>query len=308
MKKILLTGDAEYIGTHVLVELDKVGFQFIVYDNLSNASKKALNHVEILIGKKITFIEGDIRNKMKLKKVFHNYTINSVIHFAELKAVGEFVKKPLSYYDNIDTINLLDIMQEFNCKEIVFSSPTTIYGDSASVPITEDFPTFTTNPYGQNKLIIEEILQDLFLGGNRWKIIILRYSNPVDVHESDTMGEDPNDIPNNLMPYILQVAVGNLPHLNIFGNDYHTVDDTGVRDYIHVVNLAYGHIKALKTIERINKVEKVNLGIGQSYSVLDMVKAFEKANGKTKSYDIAPRRARDIAECYADPTYAKLLS
>ncbi len=306
--QILVTGGAGYIGSHTLVSLDEAGYEFIVYDNLSNSSKKSIKAVEKIINKTILFEEGDIRDKKALQRVFEKYDIDSVIHFAGLKAVGESVEKPLKYYDNNinGTIQLLEVMKENNCKKIVFSSSATVYGDPHTTPIKENFPTSTTNPYGSTKLFIEEILKDLYTSDNEFKIAILRYFNPVGAHKSGTIGEDPNGIPNNLMPFITQTAVGKREYLNIFGADYDTHDGTGVRDYIHVVDLAFGHVKA---IDYLNTNPKnpliVNLGTGKGYSVLDVVKAFEKASGKKVPYEIADRRAGDIAKCFADPSYAK---
>ncbi|MBA1433349.1 MAG: UDP-glucose 4-epimerase GalE [Epsilonproteobacteria bacterium] len=270
---VLVTGGAGYIGTHTCVELDKAGYEFIVYDNFSNASREAIKRVEQIINKKITVIEGDIRDKLKLQELFETYSIDSVIHFAGLKAVGESVEKPLEYYDNnvYGTIALCEVMQHNSCKKIVFSSSATVYGDPHATPIKEDFPLSATNPYGRSKLFIEEILQDLFVSDAAWKIILLRYFNPVGAHESGLIGEDPNGIPNNLMPYIAQVAVGKREHLSIFGNDYDTPDGTGVRDYIHVVDLAQGHVKALEKINEIDEVLAVNLGTGKGYSVLNLI-------------------------------------
>jgi len=304
---VLVTGGAGYIGTHTCVELSNEGYDFVVYDNLCNASEEALHRVEQITQKKVTFIEGDIRDKERLQFVFDNYEIDSVIHFAGLKAVGESVEKPLEYYDNnvYGTVALCEIMQKNNCKKIIFSSSATVYGDPKTTPIKEDFPLSATNPYGRSKLFIEEILRDLHVADKEFKIILLRYFNPVGAHKSGIIGEDPNGIPNNLMPFIAQVAVGKREYLNVFGNDYDTHDGTGVRDYIHVVDLAKGHVKALEKISKINNVLTVNLGTGKGYSVLDMVKAFEKASGKKIPYKIAPRRPGDIAKCYADPSYAK---
>ncbi len=306
---ILVTGGAGYIGSHTLIELDSAGKDFVVYDNLSNSSKESLKRVEQIIGKSVKFIEGDIRDKKRLKELFSSYSIDCVIHFAGLKAVGESVEKPLEYYDNnvAGTLRLLEAMREAECKQIVFSSSATVYGDPASVPITEDFPLSTTNPYGSSKLMIENILKDLYISDRSWKIILLRYFNPVGAHKSGLIGEDPNGIPNNLMPYISQVAVGKLKELSVFGNDYNTPDGTGVRDYIHVVDLANAHVKAVEKIKCISKVEAINLGTGKGYSVLDMIKAFKEASGKDIPYKIAPRRAGDIAQCYANPAYAKEL-
>ena len=308
---ILITGGAGYIGSHTLIELSKAGYNFVVYDNLSNSSKESIKRVENIINKNIVFEQGDIRDKESLKKVFTKYNFDSVIHFAGLKAVGESVEKPLEYYDNnvVGTLTLLEVMQEFNCKKIVFSSSATVYGDPHTTPIKEDFPTgATTNPYGTSKYIIERILEDLKYSDNSFKIVILRYFNPVGAHESGTIGEDPNGIPNNLMPFISQVAVGKREFLSVFGGDYDTHDGTGVRDYIHVVDLAYGHVKAIDYLNSSKNMKKplvVNLGTGKGYSVLDMVKAFEKASAKNIAYKIVDRRDGDIAKCYSDPSYAK---
>ncbi len=310
-KKILITGGAGYIATHTLVELKKANFDFVVYDNFSNSSKEALKRVKKIIGKKVKFIKGDIRDKKALEKLFKKYKIDSVIHFAGLKAVGESVAKPLKYYDNnvVGTIRLLEVMQEFDCKKIVFSSSATVYGNPETCPIDESFPVGgTTNPYGTSKYMIERILEDLYISDNSFKAVILRYFNPVGAHESGLIGEDPNGIPNNLMPYISQVAVGKLKELSVFGSDYETKDGTGVRDYIHVVDLANAHVKAIKYLNS-NKYlfenSKINIGTGIGYSVLDMVKAFERASGKKVSYKIVDRRAGDIASCYANPQKAK---
>ncbi len=306
-KKILVTGGAGYIGSHTLVELSENGYEFIVYDNLSNSSKKALKRVEQIIQKPVYFIEGDIRDKEKLETAFSKFDIVNVIHFAGLKAVSESVEKPLKYYDNnvAGTLSLLEVMQIFKCKSIVFSSSATVYGDPATTPIKEDFPTgATTNPYGRSKYFIEEILKDLHKSDNSWNIAILRYFNPVGAHKSGLIGEDRNGIPNNLIPYISQVAIGKLEYLNIFGDDYDTADGTGVRDYIHVVDLAKAHVKALKYLQKTKGLLIANIGTGKGYSVLEMVKAYEKASGKKVPYKIAKRRAGDIAKCYADPSFA----
>jgi UDP-glucose 4-epimerase len=311
MKKILITGGAGYIGSHTLIELDKAGYEFVVYDNLSNSSKESIKRVEKIVNKTISFEQGDIRDKESLRKVFTEYKIDSVIHFAGLKAVGESVAKPIEYYDNnvSGTLKLLEVMKEFNCKKIVFSSSATVYGDPHTTPIKETFPTgATTNPYGQTKYFIEEILKDLYVSDNEFKIAILRYFNPVGAHESGLIGEDPNGIPNNLMPFIAQTAVGKREILSVFGGDYDTHDGTGVRDYIHVVDLAYGHVKAINYLDNLKDVEKplvVNLGTGKGYSVLDVINAFEKASEKKINYKIVDRRAGDIAKCYAEPSYAK---
>lgn len=304
---ILVTGGAGYIGTHTVVELLNAGSEVIVLDNLSNSSIEALNRVEQITGKTVTFYQGDILNKALLQKVFSDHAIDSVIHFAGLKAVGESVAKPLKYYENnvTGTLILCQVMAEFKVKNLVFSSSATVYGDPASLPITEDFPTGATNPYGQSKLMVEHILADLHHSDPSWNIARLRYFNPVGAHASGLIGEDPNDIPNNLMPFIAQVAVGKRPALSVFGNDYPTHDGTGVRDYIHVVDLANAHLKALEKLATQPGLVTYNLGTGQGYSVLDMVKAFEKACGKAIAYQIAPRRPGDIAACYADPTHAR---
>ena len=306
-KKILITGGAGYIGSHTLVELSENGYKFIVYDNLSNSSKEAIKRVEQIIQKPIDFIKGDIRDKEKLETVFSKYDIVSVIHFAGLKAVGESVEKPLKYYDNNvgGTLSVLKVMQKFECKSIVFSSSATVYGDPATTPIKEDFPTgTTTNPYGRSKYFIEEILKDLYKSDNSLNIAILRYFNPVGAHKSGLIGEDPNGIPNNLMPYISQVAVGKLKYLNIFGDDYDTADGTGVRDYIHVVDLAKAHVKALEYLQKNKGLLIANIGTGRGYSVLEMVKAYEKASGKKIPYKIIQRRVGDIAKCFTDPAFA----
>ena len=307
---ILITGGAGYIGSHTLVELANANYDFIVYDNLSNSSQESLKRVEKIIGKSITFINGDIRDTQKLKEVFSSHTISSVIHFAGLKAVGQSVEQPLEYYDNnvLGTLRLLEVMKEFGCKKIVFSSSATVYGDPATTPILENFPVGgTTNPYGTSKYMIERILEDLYVSDNSFKIAILRYFNPVGAHKSGTIGEDPNGIPNNLMPFITQVAVGKREYLSVFGSDYDTHDGTGVRDYIHVVDLAYGHVKAIEYLDTNENIKPliVNLGTGTGYSVLDVVKAFEKASGKKVPYKLVDRRAGDIAKCFANPSYAK---
>ena len=304
---ILITGGAGYIGSHTLIELNESGYNFIVYDNLSNSNIEAIKRVEKIINKPIIFIEGDIRDSKKLDEVFSNYNIASVIHFAGLKAVGESVEKPLTYYDNnvVGTIRLLECMKKYNCKSIVFSSSATVYGNPISNPIDESFPVgATTNPYGTSKYMIERILEDLYISDNSFKIVILRYFNPVGAHEGGTIGEDPNGIPNNLMPFISQVAVEKREYLSVFGSDYDTHDGTGVRDYIHVVDLANAHVKAIDYINNKNSKEnilKVNLGTGIGYSVLDIVKAFEKVSNKKIPYKIIDRRAGDIATCYANP-------
>ena len=311
IKMILITGGAGYIATHTLIELKKANFDFVVYDNFSNSSKEALKRVKKITGAKVKFVKGDIRDKKALRKVFKTNSIDSVIHFAGLKAVGESVAKPLKYYDNnvVGTIKLLEVMREFDCKKIVFSSSATVYGNPKSCPIDESFDVgATTNPYGTSKYMIERILEDLYISDNSFKIAILRYFNPVGAHESGLIGENPNGIPNNLMPYISQVAVGKLKELSVFGSDYETKDGTGVRDYIHVVDLANAHVKAIEYLGNetsASSVLKVNIGTGTGYSVLDMIKAFEKASGKKVSYKFAPRRAGDIAICYSNPQKSK---
>ena len=312
--KILITGGAGYIGSHTLIELSSNGFDFIVYDNLSNSSQEAIKRVEKITNKSVEFIEGDIRDKNLLQEVFSKYNIDSVIHFAGLKAVGESVQKPLKYYDNNinGTITLLEVMKENNCKKIVFSSSATVYGEPKEVPITEESQTGVgiTNPYGRTKYFIEEILKDLYTSDNSWKIAILRYFNPIGAHESGLIGEDPDGIPNNLMPYISQVAVGKLKELQVFGDDYNTVDGTGVRDYIHVVDLANAHVKAVEYLnnkESLTEPLIVNLGTGKGYSVLEIVNAFKSASGADVPYKIRARRDGDIAICYANSKKANKL-
>lgn len=302
---ILVTGGAGYIGSHTCVQLLEAGHEILVLDNLSNSSEVSLDRVKQITGKAVPFVNGDIRDSQCLERVFAENDISAVIHFAGLKAVGESCELPLKYYDNniSGTIVLCQAMQKAGVKKIVFSSSATVYGDPASVPIREDFPTSTTNPYGRSKLIIEEILQDLKASDDEWEIALLRYFNPVGAHESGLIGEDPNGIPNNLLPYISQVAIGKLPKLSVFGGDYPTPDGTGVRDYIHVVDLANGHLRALEALN--GNLITCNLGTGSGYSVLEMVKAFEVASGKTVAYEISARRPGDIAECYADPAHAR---
>ena len=306
MRKILVTGGTGYIGSHTCIELIKASYEVVVIDNLSNSSLESLKRVEKLSGSKIPFYKVDVRDKDSLTEVFQQHSIDGVIHFAGLKAVGESVEKPIEYYDtNVGgTFILSKVMRTFNCKTFVFSSSATVYGDPHTVPIKENFPLSVTNPYGRSKLMIEEFLRDVFVADDSWHIALLRYFNPVGAHKSGLIGEDPNGIPNNLIPYISQVAVGKLENLSIFGGDYNTPDGTGVRDYIHVVDLAKGHVKALQALENKSQVLTVNLGTGNGYSVLDMVKAFEKASGKNIPYQIVDRRPGDIATCYADPTYA----
>jgi len=304
---ILVTGGAGYIGSHTLVLLIEAGYEVVVFDNFCNSSKESISRVEKIVNKEITLIEGDIRSRTDLQKVFDNYKIDAVIHFAGLKAVGESVEEPLMYYNNnlIGTITLCEVMQKNGCKSIIFSSSATVYGDPVTVPITENFPLSATNPYGRSKLIIEEILRDIYIADTSWKIVILRYFNPVGAHKSGTIGENSTGIPNNLMPFVTQTAIGKREQLSVFGDDYNTPDGTGVRDYIHVIDLANGHLKAVERIENFTEVMTINLGTGRGYSVLEMIKAFEKASNKKVPYTITPRRAGDIAICYADPSYAK---
>ncbi len=305
--KIIVTGGVGYIGSHTVIQLIDAGYEVVIVDNLSNSKIEALNRVEKITNKRIAFYKADLLNKEKLTEIFINENVDGVIHFAGLKAVGQSVKMPLYYYKNnlIGTLNLLDIMQTTNVKNLVFSSSATVYGDPHKVPITEDFPLSATNPYGRTKLMIEEILRDLYISDKNWNIAILRYFNPVGAHQSGTIGEDPNGIPNNLMPFITQVAVGKREFLSVFGNDYPTVDGTGVRDYIHVVDLADGHLKALEKLKTNPGCVEYNLGTGKGYSVLEVVKAFEKVSGKKIPYKIVERRSGDIAACYANPEAAK---
>ena len=309
MKTILLTGGAGYIGSHTAIEFLQAGDDVVVYDNLCNSSPESLRRVQQLTGRELIFVEGDIRDRAALDALFRNHDIDAVVHFAGLKAVGESVEKPMLYYDNNvgGSVTLFEAMQAAGVKTIVFSSSATVYGDPASVPIREDFPVGgTTNPYGTSKLFIEKILQDMAIADADWRIALLRYFNPVGAHESGQIGEDPQGIPNNLMPYISQVAVGRREFLNVFGNDYPTPDGTGVRDYIHVVDLAKGHVKAVEKLADGPGVNIWNLGTGHGYSVLDMVHAMEKAAARSIAYKIAPRRAGDIAQCYADPAKAAM--
>ena len=304
---ILVTGGAGYIGSHTCVLLLEAGYDVIVLDNLDNSSEISLERVKKITGKDLKFYKTDLLDYAATEKVFEENKIDAVIHFAGLKAVGESVKIPIRYYHNniTGTLNLCDIMSKHNVKNLVFSSSATVYGDPHTVPIKEDFPLHATNPYGRTKLMIEEILRDLYVSDNEWNIAILRYFNPVGAHESGLIGEDPSGIPNNLLPYIAQVAVGKLECLSVFGDDYNTPDGTGVRDYIHVIDLAQGHIKAVEKILTKSGVVTYNLGTGNGYSVLEMVKAFEKACGRNIKYKIVDRRPGDIAECYADPAKSK---
>ncbi len=303
---VLLTGGAGYIGSHTAVECLAAGHEVVVFDNLSNSSVKSLERVAQIAGKPVAFVQGDIRDRVALRKLFTEHAIDAVVHFAGLKAVGESVEKPLLYYDNniAGSIALFEEMTAVGVKTVVFSSSATVYGDPATVPITEDFPLSATNPYGRSKLFIEEMLRDIALADAGWTIALLRYFNPVGAHESGLIGEDPRGIPNNLMPYVAQVAVGRRPHLNVFGGDYPTPDGTGVRDYIHVVDLARGHVAALSRLLQLGGVQTWNLGTGHGVSVLDMARAFETASGKPVPYRIVARRAGDVAQCWADPARA----
>ncbi|RMA93301.1 UDP-glucose 4-epimerase GalE [Hydrogenothermus marinus] len=303
-KKIFLTGGAGYIGSHTAVVLLEAGYDVVIYDNLSNSKYEVINRIEKITGKRPEFIKGDIRDSKTLEKAIEG--CDAVIHFAGLKAVGESVEKPLEYYDNnvCGSVNLFKVMQKKNIKKIVFSSSATVYGDPQKLPLTEDHPLAPVNPYGKTKYMIEEILKDLYNSDKNWHIAVLRYFNPVGAHESGLIGEDPQGIPNNLMPYISQVAVGKREYLRVFGNDYDTPDGTGIRDYIHVVDLAKGHLKALEKLDEIG-YEVYNLGTGRGYSVLEVVKAFEKASGKKIPYKIVERRPGDVAVCYADPSKAE---
>ena len=304
---VLVTGGAGYIGSHTCVELLNEGYDVVVIDNLINSSKNSLDRVEEITGRKLTFYQADLLDRDAVEDIFRKEKIDSVIHFAGLKAVGESVSKPLEYYYNniVGTLILCDTMRKYGVKKLVFSSSATVYGKPETVPIKEDFPLSATNPYGRTKLMIEEILRDLYVSDNLWHIVILRYFNPVGAHKSGRIGEDPIGIPNNLVPYITQVAVGKLDFLPIYGNDYDTPDGTGVRDYIHVVDLAKGHLKALEKLTNGKGVLTYNLGTGKGYSVLEMVRSFERVCRKPIKYKIMPRRPGDIAICYADPSKAR---
>ena len=305
---ILVTGGAGYIGSHTCIELLNAGYEVVVLDNLYNSSEKALERVEQITGKKVTFYKADILDKEAMNEIFDKEDIDSVIHFAGLKAVGESVAKPLEYYHNnmTGTFNLCDVMRNHGVKKIIFSSSATVYGDPAFIPITEECPKGQiTNPYGQTKGMLEQVLTDLHISDPEWNVVLLRYFNPIGAHKSGTIGEDPKGIPNNLVPYIAQVAVGKRECLGVFGNDYDTHDGTGVRDYIHVVDLARGHVKALQKFQDEPNVYIYNLGTGNGDSVLDVLHAFEKACGKKLPYEVKERRPGDIATCYADPAKAK---
>lgn len=305
--KILVTGGAGFIGTHTVIELVNAGHEVVIIDNLVNSSKKSVEVVERIVGQKVPFYQEDIRDKKALLEIFKVEQPTGVIHFAALKAVGESTQIPLTYYENniTGTLTLLRVMEEVNCKNIIFSSSATVYGDPHTVPILEDFPLSVTNPYGRTKLMIEEMLTDIYKADSSWNVVLLRYFNPIGAHESGDLGENPNGIPNNLLPYVTQVAVGKLKEVQVFGNDYPTIDGTGVRDYIHVVDLAKGHVAALQKIEETAGLNIYNLGTGKGYSVLEIIQNMEKAVGKPIPYKIVDRRPGDIATCYADPTKAK---
>jgi len=307
MKMILVTGGAGYIGSHTCVELLNAGYDVTVLDNFCNSKIDAINRVQHITGKNITLIEGDVRDKACLISIFSQHDIDAVIHFAGLKAVGESVENPLYYYDNnvMGSLVLMGVMREFKVKNIVFSSSATVYGFSDTKPIPETAPLSPSNPYGHTKRMVEQMLEDLSIADAEWNIALLRYFNPVGAHPSGEIGEDPNGVPNNLMPYVSQVAIGKLAQLNVFGNDYPTADGTGVRDYIHVVDLALGHVAALNALGNKSGLLTVNLGAGQGYSVLELVHAFEKTTGKTIPYKVVDRRAGDIAIYFADASYAK---
>ena len=304
---ILVTGGAGYIGSHTVVELQKAGYDVVICDNLSNANEEVIGRIEALTGKPVPFYKTDIRDREGLEQIFEKEKIDACIHFAGLKAVGESVAKPWEYYENniSGTLILVDVMRKHGVKNIIFSSSATVYGNPSEIPITENCPKGTcTNPYGWTKSMLEQILTDIQKADPEWNVVLLRYFNPIGAHKSGTIGEDPKGIPNNLMPFITQVAVGKREYLNVFGNDYPTHDGTGVRDYIHVVDLALGHVAALKKIEENAGLKVYNLGTGIGYSVLDIVKAFEEANGVRIPYVIGPRRPGDIAECWSDPAKA----
>lgn len=305
--EVLVTGGCGYIGSHTCVELLQRGYKVVIIDNLSNSKEEVISKIEKITNKKVKFYKGNVQNKSLLRKIFKENNISMVIHFAGFKAVGESVSKPLMYYKNnlFSTINLCEVMKEFNVKNLVFSSSATVYGDAKVIPITEESQLSTTNPYGSTKLYIEGILKDLYISDNSWNIVLLRYFNPIGAHESGLIGEDPNGIPNNLMPYIVKVATKELDHLNVFGNDYDTVDGTGVRDYIHVIDLAIGHVKSIEKLTKDKGFFVYNLGTGKGYSVLQVVNTFMKVNNVEVKYEIAPRRSGDIAVCYADTTKAK---
>lgn len=307
MAKILVTGGAGFIGSHTCVELLEAGYEVVIVDNFSNSKPEALNRIKKITGKDFAFYEADLLDLAAMEKIFEENKIDAVIHFAGLKAVGESVQKPVEYYHNniTGTLMLIKAMRKYGCKKIVFSSSATVYGPVNKAPYTEDMPTSATNPYGYTKVMIEQILKDVYVSDNDWSVSLLRYFNPIGAHKSGLIGEDPNGIPNNLLPYICQVAVGKLEKLGVFGDDYDTPDGTGVRDYIHVVDLAKGHLCAVKYVMENKGVEAVNLGTGKGSSVYDVLHSFEKACGKKLPYVVKPRRAGDIATCYADTAKAK---
>lgn len=305
---ILVTGGTGYIGSHTVVELQNAGYEVVIVDNLCNSSAEVLKRIEKITGKRAKFYQNDIRDTEALEKIFNENDIDTVIHFAGLKAVGESVEKPIEYYDNnlIGTIRLVEAMKAHNVKNIVFSSSATVYGTAKTIPVTEDCPKGEpTNPYGWTKSMLEQVLSDVQNADKSWNVILLRYFNPIGAHESGTIGENPSGIPNNIMPYITQVAVGKLNHLNVFGDDYDTPDGTGIRDYIHVVDLARGHVKAIEKIASNPGLAVYNLGTGRGYSVLELVKAFEKASGRKVPYEIGPRRSGDLAVSYSDASKAE---
>lgn len=307
--KLLITGGTGFIGSHTAIEFLEQGYDVVILDNLSNSQKEVVKVIEEISKKKVVFYEGDVCDKTLLESIFKEHKIDAVIHFAGYKAVGESVKQPLKYYDNnlISTIHLLEVMEQYNCKKLVFSSSATVYGNPKTLPIKEDFPLSTTNPYGTTKLFIEQILQDISAADASWSIATLRYFNPIGAHESGLLGENPNSIPNNLMPYIVKVAAKELESLQIFGNDYPTPDGTGVRDYIHVVDLAHGHLKALEYLTDHTGIEAFNLGTGTGYSVLDVLTTFSNVNHVEVPYQIVQRREGDIPSCYADSSKAEQL-
>jgi UDP-glucose 4-epimerase len=304
--KILVTGGAGYIGSHTAVELLNAGYDIVIVDNFSNSKPGVLDKIRKITGRDFGFYQADLVCREEVEKIFAENDISGVIHFAGLKAVGESVEIPVKYYFNniVSTLNLCEVMEAHGVYNMVFSSSATVYGDPHTVPIKEDFPLHTTNPYGSTKLMIEQMLRDIYVSNNKWGIVILRYFNPIGAHKSGLIGEDPNGIPNNLLPYVSKVAAGKLSCLSVFGDDYDTVDGTGVRDYIHVVDLSLGHVRSIEKLERGSGVFTYNLGTGNGYSVLQIVEAFEKVSGKKVNYKIAPRRPGDIAACYADPSKA----
>ncbi len=306
---ILITGGLGYIGSHTVVQMLEANESIVILDNLSNSKENVLDKIELITKKRPIFYNGDIRDEKILDKIFHEHKIEAVIHFAGLKAVGESVRLPIHYYDNniSGTLTLLEVMKTFGCKKIVFSSSATVYGNNPNVPFKEEFVLSTTNPYGSTKRMIEEILGDVYVSDPEWSIVLLRYFNPIGAHKSGLIGEDPNDIPNNLLPYVAKVAIGELECLSVFGDDYDTIDGTGVRDYIHVVDLSDGHLQALDFARKHSKIEAINLGTGIGYSVLQIVEAFKKASGKVINYKVTPRRPGDIAKCYACAEKAKQL-